>query len=146
MKRGLGSFAADALQHPAPGPFNFTSQVEFLYADTYRFCAYLEDANAPDNTPPVVFAESVVTVTEDVPTPVAPAVRCNVPNLRNLSLAKAKSALKRRHCALGRVTRTTAARGKRLGSLVVSKQAFRAESLLLRGRRINVTVKPKRTG
>ena len=65
----------------------------------------------------------------------SPARRCIVPRLETDSLAKAKGALRRADCTLGRVRRP-----KHAGRLVVTGQASRAGSKLASGASVGVTL------
>ena len=68
--------------------------------------------------------------------------RCTVPNLKNLTLAKAKARLKAKGCATGKVKKP---KGVKKG-LVVRKQSRKSGAKLKRGTKVNLTLgkKPKK--
>jgi len=76
---------------------------------------------------------------------VTPPTQCRVPRLKGLTLRRAKGALSRAHCALGRVKRPRARRGVRArsGVLVVKRQSRRAGATLAEGTHVDVTLGPK---
>lgn len=64
------------------------------------------------------------------------AARCTVPNLRNLTLAKARSRLKAKRCAVGKVKKP-----KRVKKgLVVRKQSRKAGTTVKSGTKVNLTL------
>lgn len=73
----------------------------------------------------------------------AATVSCVVPRLAGLSLRRARAALARAHCTLGRVTRPRARRGRRLPPLVVRSSRPGAGAALADGARVAVTLKAK---
>lgn len=79
--------------------------------------------------------------------PIPPVARaastCRVPRLKGLSLRRAKSALRSAHCALGRVAKPRARRGRRLPPLVVKSSRPRAGAVLTAGARVALTLKVK---
>ncbi len=83
------------------------------------------------------------------PAPPAPpiariaALRCVVPRLAGLSLARARAALARARCRLGRVTRPRARRGRRLPPLVARSSRPGAGAVLAEGASVAVTLKAK---
>ena len=107
----------------------------------------------PPPPPPTTTATTSTTTTTNPPPPPAPrpaAARCVVPRLKGLSLAKAKRALKRAHCALGKVRRPRKPRHRRLPALVVKASSPRAGASFAAGRKVRLTLatkprpKPKR--
>ncbi|HEV7773614.1 MAG TPA: S8 family serine peptidase [Conexibacter sp.] len=70
-------------------------------------------------------------------------VVCVVPRLAGLSLAKAKAALTAAHCALGRVTKPRARRGRRLPALVVKSSSPAIGSRGAAGTKVALTMKAK---
>jgi subtilisin family serine protease len=88
---------------------------------------------------PVVVAPPVV-----APATVSPPVavkKCVVPKLRGKTLRRAKRALRRAHCRLGRVVRP-ALQGRRL-PLVVKSSRPRAGAVRAAGKRVRLTMKVK---
>jgi thermitase len=70
--------------------------------------------------------------------------QCRVPRLKGKSLRRAKRALRAAHCALGRVKRPRARRGRRLGRLVVTASRPRAGAIRPSGASVKLTLgKPK---
>jgi hypothetical protein len=67
-------------------------------------------------------------------------VKCTVPRLRNLPFAKAKSALAKAHCALGRVRQPKHLSRSQKRRLVVLKQSPSAAKALAAGARVEVTL------
>jgi hypothetical protein len=63
------------------------------------------------------------------------AMRCIVPRLKGDSLATARKALRRAHCALGKVSKTA-----RVGHLVVATQGIPAGRKLGKGTKVSVTL------
>jgi hypothetical protein len=115
----------------AAGPFRVLTKVEFGATGTWRICAYLTNVSGWADAPPAAFATATIEIVVGQPSGVS---GCTVPRLRGLTIAKAKAALKRRRCALGRVKRTRAAKGRPVGSLVVVKQEYKAGERLPRSR------------
>jgi hypothetical protein len=72
------------------------------------------------------------------PTPV-----CIVPKLAGKALAQAKSALKAAGCAVGKVTKPKARKGKELGPLVVRSSKPSAGTTLEIGSKVNLRLGPK---
>jgi subtilisin family serine protease len=70
-------------------------------------------------------------------------VHCVVPRLAGLSLTRAKAKLRRAHCALGRVTKPRARRGRRLPSLVVKSTNPGAGARRAEGTKVKLTLAPK---
>ena len=68
------------------------------------------------------------------------ATKCTVPNVRNLTLAKARSRLKAKGCAAGKVKKP---KGSSKG-LVVRKQSRKAGSKVKRGTKVNLTLARKK--
>jgi len=77
------------------------------------------------------------------PPVVRPAVTCRVPRLKGLSLRSAKAALRRAHCALGRVAKPRARRGRRLPPLVVKSSRPGAGATGAEGMAVRLTLGPK---
>ncbi len=71
------------------------------------------------------------------------SVRCVVPRLAGLSLAGARAALSRAHCALGRVTKPRARRGRRLPKLVVKSSRPGTGASGAEGTTVALTLKAK---
>jgi beta-lactam-binding protein with PASTA domain len=73
------------------------------------------------------------------PSPQAPAaaVRCVVPNVKARTLLQARTLLRSRRCAIGRVRRTYSAKIKK-GKII--SQARRPGIRLARGTRVNVLI------
>jgi hypothetical protein len=70
-------------------------------------------------------------------------VRCIVPTLAGEKLAQAKSALKAAGCALGKVTKPKARKGKKLGPLVVKSSKPSAGNDLEAGSEVGLRLGPK---
>jgi subtilisin family serine protease len=70
-------------------------------------------------------------------------LQCKVPKLRGTSLRRAKAALRRAHCALGRVRKPRARRGHRLPPLVVKSSKPGANATGAAGMRVALTLGPK---
>ena len=66
-------------------------------------------------------------------------VVCVVPSLREESLAKTRSVLRKHHCQLGKVSEP---HGHKHGALVVTKQQYRSTKRLPEGSRVGVTLGP----
>jgi hypothetical protein len=69
--------------------------------------------------------------------------QCKVPRLKGKTLRRARRALRRARCKLGRVTRPRGARRGRRVALVVKSSRPRAGAVRTDGARVNVTLKPK---
>ncbi|MEA2424047.1 MAG: hypothetical protein QOH13_457, partial [Thermoleophilaceae bacterium] len=115
---------------PAGNPFGNHVTVENLSDGTYTFSAAARDRGNNQDATPVTATFTVATasdtaggtVTEPVttpapvatpspPSPPSPAaVKCVVPKLIGLTLKAAKKALAKRHCRLGKVTKSKAKR------------------------------------
>jgi hypothetical protein len=115
-----------------PGPFTLTSNLTFAEGGSYRFCAYLESGATSDTQPPIAFAERVLLVS-------GPKIPCNVPNLRGLTLEKAKAKLLSTGCKLGKVIKPKKAGKKKLVVADTSPPA-RVKGLPY-GTKINLTMK-----
>jgi hypothetical protein len=78
---------------------------------------------------------------ESIPPP--EEVECKVPKLRGLSLGKARSALGRAYCKLGKVSKP---KGKKLGPLVVKSSSPAAGALRPEGTKVNLKLgfRPKK--
>lgn len=74
--------------------------------------------------------------------PVAPA-RCRVPQLRGLKMPQVRRKLRRANCSLGRVTRRTVSRNRKVGRVL--GQAPRVGRVLEDGARVRVTVGRKQS-
>lgn len=74
-----------------------------------------------------------------------PPVVCKVPKLTNLTLGRARTALKRAHCKLGKVAYPRARHGRRASrrGLVVRRQSRKPGTKLANGAHVNVTLGPK---
>jgi hypothetical protein len=72
------------------------------------------------------------------------AAKCRVPKLKGLSLKKARKAIIRAKCKLGRVHRPRGLAKKKRAKLVVKSQTPRAGRLVPRGTKVGVTLKRKR--
>jgi hypothetical protein len=84
-------------------------------------------------------ADTAVTATFDA----NPPPDCVVPKLVGKSLAAAKAALRAAHCALGKVTKPRARKGKRLGALVVKSSQPAAGRVLAENSKVNLRLGPK---
>jgi beta-lactam-binding protein with PASTA domain len=69
--------------------------------------------------------------------------RCIVPQLAGKTLAQAQSALKTADCAVGKVTKPKARKGKKLGPLVVKSSKPSAGSALEAGSEVDLRLGPK---
>jgi subtilisin family serine protease len=89
--------------------------------------------------PPAVIAQS------PPPPPPPPAVpkRCKVPKLKGLAKGKAKSALEKAKCKLGKVTKPKAKKGQKLPPLVVKSSKPKAGTEHDAGKQVAVTLGPK---
>jgi len=91
--------------------------------------------------------DTAVTATFDKKAESAPPLglsfECKVPMLKGLSLGKARSALGRAYCKLGKVTKP---RGKKLGPLVVKSSSPAAGALRPEGTKVNLKLgfRPKK--
>lgn len=129
---GYGAFGA-ALTLPAlAGAQGLTTQLTGLQpGTTYHFQLLVTTADGS-----VAGADHTFTT--------LPSVRCRVPKLTNLSLTRARRALTKARCKLGKVTRPKVKRGHRAPrNLVVRKQSRRAGTSLPAGAHVNVTLGPK---
>ncbi len=91
-------------------------------------------------------ADTAVTATFTAnPTP-PPTVKCHVPRLKNLPLGRAKRALRKAHCGIGRITKPHHRKGKRLGPLVVKSSRPGAGAVRPKGTKVSLRLglKPKR--
>jgi hypothetical protein len=90
-----------------------------------------------------LFVAPVVTtqVTPPPPPPPPPVVKCRIPTLRGVTLARAKRLLKAKHCRLGKVTRKRASR-KFVGRVLASKP--RAHSLRANGTKVALVLGKRR--
>jgi beta-lactam-binding protein with PASTA domain len=70
-------------------------------------------------------------------------VSCHVPKLAKLSLAKAKAALKKANCKLGKVTRPKKRGRRKLPALIVKKSYPKAGTELAAGAKVAVKLGPK---
>lgn len=75
--------------------------------------------------------------------PLPPVVACVVPKLVGKTLGQARTALKAAKCALGKVTRPKAKKGKKLGPLVVKSTSPGAGRKLAAGGKVNLRLAPK---
>lgn len=107
----------------------------------------LDVAAAMDKlVPPVVTPPpppTTTTTTTVTPPPPPPAVHCKVPRLKGLSLAQAKRALKRAHCALGKVRQPRKPKHGRLPALVVKSSKPGAGAVRAKGTKVALTLAPK---
>jgi hypothetical protein len=78
------------------------------------------------------------TFTKNVPPP-----QCKVPKLKGLSLARAKSAITKAHCKVGKITKPKPRKGKKLGPLVVKSSSPAAGAVRAAGTKVNLTLGPK---
>ncbi len=78
--------------------------------------------------------------------PPPPPVTCVVPKLAGKTLGQARSALGAAHCAVGKVSKPKAGKGKKLGSLVVKSSSPAAGARLAKGAKVNLKLaqKPRR--
>ena len=108
--------------------------VEVAEGATAAFSATATDAagNTSACSAPISYARL------KAPTPV-----CVVPRLAGKTVAQAKSALKVAGCAVGRVTRPKARKGKKLGPLVVKSSKPSAGKTLEVGGEVNLKLGPK---
>ena len=74
-------------------------------------------------------------VTQTITT-TAPQPKCVVPSLEGLKLTKARAALKKANCTVGKVTRKKSAHK----ATVVLKQNKKAGAVLARGSKITLTI------
>ena len=72
-----------------------------------------------------------------------PPVKCVVPKLAKKTLNQAKSALKKAHCTLGKVTKPKPKKGKKLGPLVVKSSQPAAGKQLAKNAKVNLKLGPK---
>jgi hypothetical protein len=108
--------------------------VEVAEGVTAAFSATATDA--ADNTSACSASISYTRV--KTPPPV-----CIVPKLAGKTLARAKSALKAANCAVGKVTKPKARKGKKLGQLVVKSSKPSAGKTLEVGSKVNLKLGPK---
>ncbi len=67
-----------------------------------------------------------------------PPAQCVVPKLAGKKLGRAKAALRRAHCGIGKVSKPKHEKGKRRGALVVKSSAPSAETVLAAGTPVNL--------
>jgi subtilisin family serine protease len=95
---------------------------------------------------PATRSWTVVAQPSAVPPVIAPAprvvVKCRVPRLKGKTLRRAKRALRRAHCSLGRVTRPRRRSGRR-PPLVVAFSRPRAGAVRAAGAKVRLTLKVK---
>lgn len=96
----------------------------------------------PPPTQTTTTTTPIATTTTNPPPP-PPGPRCVVPRLKGLSLAKAKRALKRAHCALGKVRAPRKPKHGRLPALVVKASSPGAGRSFTAGTRVTLTLAPK---
>lgn len=70
-------------------------------------------------------------------------IQCKVPKLKGLALAKAKRALKKAHCKLGKVVKPRARKHHRLPPLVVRASSPKAGAIHTAGMKVKLTLGPK---
>jgi hypothetical protein len=90
-----------------------------------------------------VIADTAVTASFDMQAIPPPPVQCVVPKLKGLSLGKAKSALAKANCALGKVTKPKPKKGKKTGPLVVQSSNPGAGSTHPEGTKVSLKLGPK---
>jgi hypothetical protein len=94
---------------------------------------------ANQNTSNSTTTQNQVTTTTTTTTTTGTPVRCVVPTLKGLKLAKARTAAKKAHCAVGTVKRKKS--GKK--ATTVLKQGKKAGTVLAKGSKIALTVAKK---
>lgn len=114
----------------SPAPYSLTSTATFSTQANYRICAYLEIGLNGDTSPPVAFADAVITI-GDAPIP------CTVPSVTGLSLASATKKLKAAGCAVGTVKKPKKWKNKKL---VVNQQSKPKGTPGLNGMRVNLVL------
>jgi subtilisin family serine protease len=87
--------------------------------------------------PPAVISQT------SPPPPAAPKPRCKVPKLKGLSKGKAKKALEKANCKLGKVTKPRAKKGQKLPPLIVKSSKPKAGTEHDAGKKVAVTLGPK---
>ena len=88
-------------------------------------------------------ADTAVTATFNAnPTP-PPPIKCKVPKVKGLTLAKAKSALTKAHCKPGKVTKPKPKKGKKLPPLVVKSSSPGQGKVLAENSKVNLKLGPK---
>jgi hypothetical protein len=95
--------------------------------------------NTSNNTNTNTQTQTQGTTTTTTTTSTGKAVRCVVPKLKGLKLAKARTAAKHAHCAVGKVNRKKS--GKK--ATTVLKQGAKAGTVLAKGSKIALTVAKK---
>jgi hypothetical protein len=70
--------------------------------------------------------------------PPPPPPTCVVPNLTGKKLGRAKAALRRANCGIGKVSKPKHAKGKKRGALVVKSSSPSAETILAAGTSVNL--------
>jgi hypothetical protein len=107
---------------------------------TAAFSATATDA--ADNTSACSAPISYTRLKDSDPPPPPPSA-CIVPQLAGKKLARAKTALKAAHCAVGEVTRPKARKGRRLGQLVVKSSTPSAGEILQADSEVDLRLGPK---
>lgn len=138
-RRATFSFArADA---PLPGPFQ-------CQLDGGPFAACASPASYTVGAGRHTFAVRALSPRGIVADP-SPAtatwtvVQCKVPKLTSLSLTRARRALSKAHCKLGKIVKPHARRGHRLPPLVVRSTNPKAGAIRTAGAKIRLTLGPK---
>jgi PASTA domain len=98
-------------------------------------------ADPAGNTSPCSAAISYTRTKVSPPPP--PPVQCIVPKLAGKTLARAKSALRAANCAVGKVTKPKARKGKKPGPLVVKSSKPSAGTTLEAGSKVNLRLGPR---
>lgn len=97
-----------------------------------------QEGSIPPKSPP-----------ESQPTDTSPPPACVVPKLAGKKLGRAKAALRKAHCGIGKVSKPKHQKGKRRGALVVKSSTPAAGTSLAAGTKVNLQLghqhhKPRR--
>lgn len=128
----FGALTPNSALNPEAGAQPATATLSGLVANTTYYFALV--VTTPDGS--VTGPTASLKTTSPQP---APSAQCKVPKLKGKSLKKAKGALKRAHCALGKVKRPKHAHGK----LVVRSQKAKAASTHSDGFKVGIKLGPK---
>src|SRR5205085_60238 len=129
---------ADAFSGPSSVSWNFGdgsakttgTHVTHTFRTPGRFTVRITATDGVGNTSSTSFSVNVS----------APANRCVVPRLKGKSLSQAKSALRKAHCKLGKVTKPRRHRHHKLRKLVVKRAHPGAGSVRPRGTKVALTL------
>jgi beta-lactam-binding protein with PASTA domain len=87
--------------------------------------------------------DTAVTATFNLNPPPPAPTQCEVPKVKGLSLARAKSAITKARCKVGAIRKPKPKKGKKLGPLVVKSSSPAAGAVRAEGTKVSLTLGPK---